>query len=1054
MKRPTPMRAGSGPLKRPQDLPATLFSFIWAYSRRQQLVLLALTVLTFPFLYASLELPKRIINDAIGAETPVIMVWGQDIAQVEYLLILCFGFLAAVVIGGMMKMRLNTLKGIVAERLLRRLRYTLINRMLRFPKPYFRTTSQGELVSMITSESEPMGGLMGDAVAQPVFQLGQMLTIVAFLFMQSVWFGLVSIALIPLQAWLIPMLQRQINLLNKDRIQEVRMLASEIGETAAGMSDLRANGGWRYRMAQVSDRLGRLFEIRRRIYTKKYFMKFLNNLIGHMTPFVFYSAGGVLAIRGDITVGALVAALAAYKDLSAPWKELLTYYNQVQDMSLRWKIMLERFAPRGMIDAELIEGEPSEIPHLRGDIELRNVSVRDADGTVVLQDISLTIPAGARVAVKSTSDAERAAFGQLLVRETLPSQGSIQVSGHRLDSLHQGVIAARIGYAYSHPYLFSGSLGDNVLMPLRSRPGKISRDQATLRKQVESKRAGNSGDLLEADWVNPELAGLGSEGDVRDWWFQLIEAMGIDEQLFQRTLHARFQDGTHPALVQHIIRLRPLIRERLEAEGLDDAVHHFDPERFNPAMPLAGNLLFAAPSRDIPVEELLAPDGLLLRLVREQGLTGETMGIGLGVVETLIKTFGREDIDHPLFQRLGLEEDLYRRICSAAERYAAQGADDLPEAEQALLMTVPFLLTEEQIGSGLPAGFKERILKIRQSHAAQLIAQTGGLFRPLDPKSYFPRLTVLENALFGKISLRAGARAAQVETLVAEVLDTHGLRKRLALILYDLPTGLGGSLLEPVFQERAAFTRAAIKRPDILILDKVLASHTAENRLRTREKLRDLMPQTTMIFMEDTIQHPERYDLYVEIRDGRIDGVERRPLGSPEGAAAADFSAKFDIIAATELFSQLDARNQRLLAFSAGWHEVPAGEMVFSHGDSGDAVYLCLSGRADLTFPDAPAGAPPVTVIEPGRLIGDLAVILDQPRTMNLHATEDCRFLRIGAAEYRAVIESDINVALRLLETVAGNLATARDKMVSIAHQTGGTISEDRPRKDADPNAE
>ena len=116
-------------------------------------------------------------------------------------------------------------------------------------------------------------------------------------------------------------------------------------------------------------------------------------------------------------------------------------------------------------------------------------------------------------------------------------------------------------------------------------------------------------------------------------------------------------------------------------------------------------------------------------------------------------------------------------------------------------------------------------------------------------------------------------------------------------------------------------------------------------------------------------------------------------------------------------------------------------------------MYLCLSGRADLTFPDAPAGAPPVTVIEPGRLIGDLAVILDQPRTMNLRATEDCRFLRIGAAEYRAVIESDINVALRLLETVAGNLATARDKMVSIAHQTGGTISEDRPRKDANPDA-
>lgn len=205
---------------------STLFSFIWTYSRRQQIGLLALTLVTFPFLYAALELPKRIINDAIGSPTEIVTVFGHEVGQIEYLLILCFGFLGAVLVSGLLKMRLNTMKGVVAERLLRRLRYILINRMMRFPTPYFRTTSQGELVSMITSESEPMGGLMGDAVAQPVFQAGQMLTIVFFLFMQSVWFGLASIALIPLQAWLIPMLQRQINQLNKRRIHEVRALSA------------------------------------------------------------------------------------------------------------------------------------------------------------------------------------------------------------------------------------------------------------------------------------------------------------------------------------------------------------------------------------------------------------------------------------------------------------------------------------------------------------------------------------------------------------------------------------------------------------------------------------------------------------------------------------------------------------------------------------------------------------------------------------------------------------------------------------------------------------
>ncbi len=1030
-------------------MPQTLFSFIWRYSKRQQLGLLALTLLIFPFLYASLELPKQIINDAIGAPESVVQVWGQEMSQVAYLLLLCCGFLASVVIAGVLKMRLNTAKGVTAERLLRRLRYSLIRRMIRFPKPYFRTTSQGELVSMITSESEPMGGLMGDALAQPVFQAGQMLTIVAFLFMQSVWFGLVAIALIPLQAWLIPLLQRQINLLNKDRIQEVRALAAEIGETAAGISDLRGNGGWRFRLAQISDRLGRLFEIRRRIYNKKYFMKFLNNLIGHLTPFVFYSAGGVLAIRGEITVGALVAGLAAHKDLSAPWKELLTYYNQVQDMGLRWVIMTERFAPKDMIDAALIEGTPERLPHVRGDVIFRNVSLRDGEGNMVLENLSLTIPKGARVAVKSNSDAERAAFAQLLTREVLPTRGSITLAGHRLEALHQGVLAARIGYAHSHPYLFSGSLGDNVLMPLRSTPSLPRPSAETERQMAESIRAGNSPDPLEADWVNPELAGLGSEDDMRDWWFQLIEAMGVDQQLFRRTLQAQLPQGSYPLLERQVVQLRPLIRQRLTEAGLDGVVHHFDPEAFNPAVPLAGNMLFAAPTRNIAPEELLAPGTLFYQVIRDQKLAEETLGIGLGVAKTLIQTFGREDLDHPLFQRLGLDEELYCRLCSAAEEYAAlengmeaaaQGrsgstepGQGLSERSRAALMTIPFLLSAEQIGPGFPSPFKARILKIRASSGAALRAQSGGLFTALQPEAYVARLSVMENLLFGKVSRHAGDKARQVEDLVSEIVIAHGLQKRLALILYDLPTGLGGSLLDPVFQERAAFTRAAIKRPDILILDRALASHDSDSRLRTRDRLRSLMPATTMVFLEDEFRHPERYDLFVEIRDGQIngrfDGGERRQTPRSEGLVATDFQQKLDVIGQASLFAQLDGRNQRLLAFSAQWHRVGQGDLIFAHGESGDAVYLCLEGRADLLWPDTPAGTDPVAVIEPGRLIGDLAVILRQPREMDLRAVEPCLFLRIGAEEYRAVIESDAGVATQLLETVSGHLVALATKV-------------------------
>ncbi|MBE1285131.1 MAG: cyclic nucleotide-binding domain-containing protein [Rhodobacteraceae bacterium] len=1018
----------------------TLFSFIWKHSKRQQLALLALTLVTFPFIYATLELPKRIINDAIGMQLPTRVVWGTELTQIQYLMLLCLAFLGAVIAAGLLKMRLNTMKGVLSERMLRRLRYSLIARMLRFPKPYFQKTSQGELVAMITSEAEPMGGLMGDAVAQPVFQAGQMLTIVTFLFMQSVWFGLASIALIPLQAWLIPMLQRQINLLNKERIHEVRNLAAEIGESAAGISDLRSNGGWRFRLALVSDRLGRLFDIRFRIYRKKFFMKFLNNLISQMTPFLFYSVGGFLVIQGEITVGALVAALAAYKDLSAPWKELLTFYNQVQDMSLRWTIVTEKFAPRNMIPEGLFEGEPSTIPRLTGGIEIKDVTVRDADGNTVLEDINLTIPPGARVAIKSALPAERAALAQLLTREVLPARGSVTVSGYKLNDLHQAVIAARIGHAHSRPYLFDGTLGDNLMMPLKTQPlDAYSGDREGFRKCVEAERSGNSALPLDADWVNPGLAGLSDREDIRNWWFQLVQAMGIDEMLFRRTLLSQIDDQIHPKLARDLVSLRQEVHDALQAAGLDEYVFRFHPDQFNPAVPLGGNLLFAAPTREI-TQENLAKETRLFEMMDELGLAEDAMAMALGVMATLQQTFGTDGTDHPLFKRLGMEPDMYLKLSEITRRQLEAGTDALSRDEQALLLTVPFLLTAEQIGPSFPEEYKEKILAIRASSAAEILKRTGGSFKAVDPDAYAPRMTVLENLLYGRISLKAGARAQQIEDLVADILNRHGMRRRLASILYDLRTGLGGTNLPTVFQERAAFSRAGIKRPDILVMDTILASHDSESRLNAREKLRELLPKSIMIFLESRFEHPERYDLFVEIRNGRIDGVEAADTELGADTAGNDLQLKIKAIRDNELFSRLDGRNQRLLAFAAQWQDIAAGDLVFGHNEAADAAYLCYSGEAELRWPGFRPGDIPISVVEPGRLIGDLSVITRANRRMDLVARTDSRFLRIGAEELRAVIESDTRVAVQLLETVAGHLDSLALSLRASDIDLGGLI--------------
>ena len=216
-------------------------------------------------------------------------------------------------------------KGRLGEAMLRRLRAQLLSRILRFPLPQFHKVSQGELIAMVTGEVEALGGYFGDAVVTPLFQAGLLLTALGFIFAQELVMGLAAVALSPLQAYFIPKLQRQVNLLGFARVREVRSLSQRISEVTSVIEDVHANYADQAQLTTFGRHLDRIFRIRYDIYRKKFFIKFLNNFIAQITPFFFLSIGGYLVLRGSLTLGSLVGVLAAYKDLAPPWKELLDF---------------------------------------------------------------------------------------------------------------------------------------------------------------------------------------------------------------------------------------------------------------------------------------------------------------------------------------------------------------------------------------------------------------------------------------------------------------------------------------------------------------------------------------------------------------------------------------------------------------------------------------------------------------------------------------------------------------------------------------------------------
>ena len=979
--------------------------------------MLAVTLCLFPLLYLTLELPKRIINDAIGSATPNVTYFGVTFDQLTFLMILCVGFLLSVLFHGLLKMRINTMKGVLAERMLRRFRYQLIGRILRFPQPYFERVSQGELVSMVTAESEPMGGLMGDAISQPVLQAGQMITILSFLFLQSFWFGLAAVALIPLQAWLIPKLQRQINLLNKSRIKQVRALAGEIGESAAGASTLRLNGGWRYRLAMITARLGRLYDIRFEIYQKKFFMKFINNFISQLTPFLFYSVGGVLVLQGSVSLGALVAALGAYKDLSSPWKELLAYYNQTADMSLRWDVIMERFAPTGMVSKELMEGDPRDLPRLTGDIVLNDINVRDGDGNLVLEDLTAVLPGGKVIGIAAPSEEDRRAMSELLTRELLPTAGTLSFTGHSAIELHQATIAARVGLATSRPVLFQGSFGENVMMSIRTRPQAEAQDAEAY---ANAQRSGNSPDASDVAWMDPSAANVDTEEQLQSWWLKLVEGIGSDTALFRRGMHQQFTPQGHPKLAEELVRLRPVVQEAIEKADLGQYAFRCDPDLYNPALPVVENLLFASPRQPI-TQELLSQQTTFLAKLRELKLDDDLVMLARDVIDMLRQIFGLDGTDHPLFRKLGLESKTYEAALELVEKTRSDGAHDLDDAELSELLIVPFRISAEQIGPGFGEEVKVRILSLRKSHSHELLACLGNLYEPLAEDTFAPGLTVLENALYGRVSDAAGSKGDELRKTVADLLIENGIRDLVVALIYDLPIALGGQGLPQSFAEPLAFSRATIKRPDILILDKAMESYDFETQVAVHKNLRKLLPETTLIYLNDGFENTEVFDVFFELRQGRLVSEGGEVDVVEDSAASADLARKLRALEQIDLFSGLNRKQLRLLAFGARWYSAKPGEVVFLKDDEPkDGAYVLIEGEAGLYLPKPDDVDQLILTVGPGRLVGELGLIRKEPRALSMIASTDLTCLRIGEEEFLAVVENDAATAFKLLQVVAG----------------------------------
>ena len=300
-------------------MPERLYAYVWKISGAQQVRLSLLTLLVFPLSLAPIELQRRIIDDAVAG------------GEVRLLAMLGGLYLAALLLHGGLKYVRNLYRSRIAEGVVRALRLRIVN-----AESFGAESDDGTKQSVISSEAEKIGAFVGESVSTPLLNAGVVVSIAGYMLIVEPLVAAVAIGFLLPSILFVPMIQRAINELAEEKTTLVRSLGECVLEIGRVESDAKT---------QAEDESESLTEdiygLRLRIFTLKYAMKFLNNLVGHLGPLSVLMVGGWLVIRGDTQVGMIVAFISGYERMSNPARDLLNFYRRLSLMRMQYRLVRE-----------------------------------------------------------------------------------------------------------------------------------------------------------------------------------------------------------------------------------------------------------------------------------------------------------------------------------------------------------------------------------------------------------------------------------------------------------------------------------------------------------------------------------------------------------------------------------------------------------------------------------------------------------------------------------------------------------------------------------------
>jgi ATP-binding cassette subfamily B multidrug efflux pump len=456
---PPPIRPGGfggkhhrGPVVKPKNFKRTL-GRLWQYFGKER------KMLSFIFLFillgaALMLLAPFLIGKAIDA-------MGLQKGQVDFgllemmVVILIVSYLGDAILTFLQ----GWLMAGVSQRIVKSLREALFKKLQRLPVSFFDARAHGELMSRLSNDVDNVSNTISQSTTQLMSGLVVLTGSLVMMLFLSPLLTLASMITVPLVFLLTRTIAKRTGVLFKNQQDELGKLNGHIEETISGIEIVKAFNHEEKVIEEFEMVNTRLRQVGLKAQIWSGFLMPIMNVINNLGFTIVAVTGGIMAVKGVITVGAIASFITYSRQFVRPLNDLANIFNTLQSGVAGAERVFE------IIDEE---EEPEDTPQAialenpKGHVVFENVCFGYRPDVPILKNISFEAKIGSSTALVGPTGAGKTTIVNLLTRFYDVTSGRILLDGRDIRKYTRDSLRRCFGFVLQDTYLFSGTISENI----------------------------------------------------------------------------------------------------------------------------------------------------------------------------------------------------------------------------------------------------------------------------------------------------------------------------------------------------------------------------------------------------------------------------------------------------------------------------------------------------------------------------------------------------------------------------------------------------------------